>query len=51
MSEPRSDDANKDDAVKDDVLEYFGVDGEDGPKFVDTGELSDIDDQTIAPPG
>ena len=52
MSEPRSDDTNTDDAIKDDVVEYFGADGRDeGKKFVDTGELSDIDDQTIAPPG
>ena len=37
---------------KDDVVEYFGADGEDeGKKFHETGEASDIDDQTIAPPG
>lgn len=41
-----------DDKPKDDVVEYFGADGEDeGKKFHETGELSDIDDQTIAPPG
>lgn len=27
------------------------VDDPDEPKFHETGELSDIDDQTIAPPG
>ena len=36
---------------KDDVVEYFGADGEDeGRRFVDTGEASrGEDDQTIAP--
>jgi len=36
---------------KDDVVEYFGADGEDeGQKFVDSGEASrGQDDQTIAP--
>ena len=52
MTEPRNDDAKTDDATTDDVVEYFGADGEhEGKRWVDTGKLSDIDDQTIAPPG
>lgn len=48
MTDPRKDD----DPIKDNVLEYFGADGKDeGKKFHESGELSDIDDQTIAPPG
>ena len=43
-------DRNDNDEIKDDVVEYFGADGEDeGEKFHETGELSDVDDQTIAP--
>ena len=36
---------------KDDVVEYFGADGDDeGQKYVDSGEASKgDDDQTIAP--
>jgi hypothetical protein len=35
-----------------DQAEDAGIlDDPDEPKFYETGELSDIDDQTIAPPG
>ena len=52
MTESRKDDEKTNDAIKDDVVEYFGADGEhEGKRWVDTGELSDVDDQTIAPPG
>ena len=39
--------------TKDDVIEYFGADGEDeGRKFHESGTVHpELDDQTIAPPG
>jgi hypothetical protein len=47
----RRQDATVDASDKDDVVEYFGADGQDeGQKFVDSGERGrDDDDQTIAP--
>jgi len=50
MTERKQDDEITPDD-KDDVVEYFGADGEDeGRRFVDTGDASKgQDDQTIAP--
>ena len=47
----RTTDEQPDHEDEDDVVEYFGADGEDeGKKFVDSGEASKgDDDQTIAP--
>lgn len=45
---------DEDTPYPDDVVEYFEADGDgdgDGKRFVESGELSDVDDQTIAPPG
>ena len=43
----------QEDAPKDDVVEYFGADGEDeGQKYHESGSVHpELDDQTIAPPG
>ena len=39
--------------AKDDVVEYFGADGDDeGRKYHESGSVHpELDDQTIAPPG
>ena len=59
-TEPGFDDLNQVEEqieqAKDAADEAIGADRENmwtdaDPKFVDTGEASDIDDQTIAPPG
>ena len=49
--EDRSGNATVGASDKDDVVEYFGADGQDeGQKFVDSGERGrEDDDQTIAP--
>ena len=40
----------QDDPIKDDLVEYFGADGEDeGQTFVDSGATPGDDDQTAAP--
>ena len=46
-------DESKDPTPKDDVVEYFGADGEDeGQEFHESGDVHpELDDQTIAPPG
>lgn len=49
MADPRTDDDNP---HAEDLIEYFEADGEaKGQRWVESGELSDTDDQTIAPPG
>lgn len=46
-------DRTTDTSPKDDVVEYFGADGRDeGQEFHESGEIgTELDDQTIAPPG
>lgn len=49
---PRTDAPDDDESAgKDDLVEYFGADGEDeGQKFHESGSVRpDLDDQTIAP--
>lgn len=49
MAEPRKDEETE---HANNPVEYFEADGERGGKrWVESGELSDVDDQTIAPPG
>jgi hypothetical protein len=52
MGDNRLDDLQQDiDQARDTAEEAGIIPDPDEPKFYETGELSDIDDQTIAPPG
>lgn len=52
MGDDRLDDVQQDIDQARDAAEDAGIlTDDDEPKFYETGELSDIDDQTIAPPG
>ena len=52
MGDKRLDDLQQDIDQARDAAEDAGIlPDADEPKFYETGDLSDIDDQTIAPPG
>jgi len=51
MGDNRLDDLQQDIDQAREAAEDAGILPDDEPKFYETGELSDVDDQTIAPPG